>query len=334
VKTKISPAIVGVFVLGGLTLAFAALFAFGGVNFFARPQRFVVYFNESIHGLDLGSPVKLRGVRLGRVVDLNIRYSSSRNESVVAVVCELSRNTLTDDRGAIIDVSDRGELQKLIDRGLRAHLGVLGLATGMLYVELDFADPKAYPAPVTATVEVKHAVVPAMPSAISEFQANLTEILNDMKRIDFAGIGNDLRGLLVDTRKQINGLDLAALNREWTDAGRSIQALASSKEIPRVVENLNAVINDLRGTLGRIDSAVEPTAVELSATLAQAKTTLASFNSAAVSAREFIAAQSGLGEEAARALSQLGEAASAVQRLADYLERNPSSLITGRKSAH
>jgi len=332
VKTKISPAIVGVFVLGGITLALAALFAFGGVNFFARPQRFVVYFDESIHGLDLGSPVKLRGVRLGRVVNLNIRYSSSRNESVVAVVCELSRNTLTDDRGAIIDVSDRGELQKLIDRGLRAQLGVLGLATGMLYVELDFADPKVYPAPVTATVEVKHAVVPAIPSAISEFQANLTEILNDMKRIDFAGIGNDLRGLLVDTRKQINGLDLAALNREWTDAGRSIQELVSSKDIPRVVENLNAVINDLRGTLGRIDSAVEPTATELTATLAQAKTTLASFNSAAVSAREFIAAQSGLGDEAARALSQLGEAASAVQRLADYLERNPSSLITGRKS--
>ena len=48
-KTKISPAIVGVFVLGGITLALAALFAFGGVNFFARPQRFVVYFNESIH---------------------------------------------------------------------------------------------------------------------------------------------------------------------------------------------------------------------------------------------------------------------------------------------
>jgi len=34
------------------------------VNFFSKPQRFQVYFNESIHGLDLGSAVKLRGVRV------------------------------------------------------------------------------------------------------------------------------------------------------------------------------------------------------------------------------------------------------------------------------
>ena len=65
-KTKVSPTIVGLFVLGALTLGVAALLMFGGVNFFSKPQRFVVYFEESIHGLDLGSPVKLRGVRVGR----------------------------------------------------------------------------------------------------------------------------------------------------------------------------------------------------------------------------------------------------------------------------
>lgn len=330
-KTKISPAVVGIFVLGAMVLALAALFLFGGVNFFAKPQRFVVYFNESIHGLDLGSPVKLRGVRLGRVVDLNIRYSASQNQSVVAVVCELSRNTLTDDRGALIDVSNRGELQKLIDRGMRAQLGVLGLATGLLYVELDFADPSEYPAPVTDTVDLRYAVVPAMPSAISEFQANLTEILNDLKRIDFAGLGKEVRGILVDTRRQINGLDLAGLNREWTKAGRSVDALASSKEIPRALENLNTVLDDLRATLGRIDKVVQPTASELASTLAQAKETLSAFNTAAQTAQQFIAAQSGLGEEAARSLNQLGEAAASVQRLADYLERNPNALLSGRK---
>ncbi len=322
---------VGVFVLGAMLLALAALFSFGGVNFFAKPQRFVVYFNESIHGLDLGSPVKLRGVRLGRVVDLNIRYVAAQNQSVVAVVCELSRNTLTDERGVLIDVSQRGELQQLIDRGLRAQLGVLGLATGMLYVELDFADPLEFPVPVTDTVEVKYAVVPAMPSTISEFQANLTEILNDMKRIDFAGLGKELHGILVDTRKQINGLDLAGLSREWSKAGRSVDALASSKEIPKTMENLNVAIDSLRSTLGRIDQAVQPTVDELAAALSQAKVTLSTFNETARTAQQFISAQSGLGAEAGRALTQLGEAAAAVQRLADYLERNPNALISGRK---
>ena len=46
------------------------------MNFFSKPQRFVVYFDESIHGLDLGSPVKLRGVRVGRVADLVVMVNA------------------------------------------------------------------------------------------------------------------------------------------------------------------------------------------------------------------------------------------------------------------
>jgi hypothetical protein len=64
-KTKVSPAIVCAFVIGAFALSVIALLSFGGVSLFSRPQRFVVYFDESIHGLDLGSPVKLRGVRVG-----------------------------------------------------------------------------------------------------------------------------------------------------------------------------------------------------------------------------------------------------------------------------
>ena len=63
-KTKVGPAIVGAFVIGAFVLGTIALLAFGGVSFFSKPERFVVFFDETIHGLDLGSPVKLRGVRV------------------------------------------------------------------------------------------------------------------------------------------------------------------------------------------------------------------------------------------------------------------------------
>ena len=49
------------------------------------------------------------------------------------------------------------------------------------------------------------------------------------------------------------------------------------------------------------------------------------------SAQTFISAQSGIGEELASTLSHLNEAADAVKRLADFLERNPNALITGKK---
>jgi len=330
VKTKVSPAVVGLFVLGALVLGIVALLMFGGVNFFSQPQRFVVYFNESIHGLDLGSPVKLRGVRVGRVVNLNVHYDERVNRSVVAVVCEFSKNMITDSKGSVVDVSDRAELQHLVDKGLRAQLGVLGLATGLLFVELDFLDPNEYPADTRLT-EAKYAVVPAVPSAISEFQSNLTEILNDIRKVDFAGIGRELKQLLADAHQQLQGLDLKATMVQWQKTGAAIETLARTPEIKDTFANLNAAVTQLRGTLTKLDAAIGTNGAQLEVTLAQAKEALGSFNTAAKTTRAFIAAQSGLGDETTRAMQQLADAAEAVQRLADFLERNPQALISGKK---
>ena len=330
-KTKVKPAIVGAFALGAFALGIISLLAFGGVNFFSKPQRFVVYFDESIHGLDLGSPVKLRGVRVGRVADLVVRYDERKNHSVVVVTCEFSRNTLTNGQGALINVADREELQTLIDHGLRAQLGVLGLATGLLFVELDFRDPKDYPADAR-TVEVKYAVVPAVPSAITEFQASASEILSKIKKIDFEGLSVELKKLLIDSRRQMDGLDLKGLLAQWQRTGAAVETLAASPDIKQAFTTLNATLVDLRATLAKLDGQVATTGADVHTTLAQAQTMLQNFNATAGTLRNFINAQQGLGEGAGAAFGKISEAADAVQRLADFLERNPNALLTGKKA--
>jgi paraquat-inducible protein B len=311
-------------------LGFVALISFGGVDFFSRPQRFVVYFNESIHGLDLGSPVKLRGVRVGRVVDLNVRYDAAQNQSMVAVACELNRNVIADRDGTNVDVSDRDVLQKLIDHGLRAQLGVMGLATGLLFVELDFYNPHEYP-PDPRAPESKYAVIPAVPSAISEYQASLSVILADLRKVDFAGLSKELKGLLVDTRKQVNTIEVKELLAEWTKAGQSVNALATSPEFKQAFVHLDAAIADLRGVLAKLDAQIDPAGAKFGETLAEAKRTLETFNTTAVTLRRFVSAQQNLGADADQAFTRLAAAADAVQRLADFLERNPTALISGRK---
>ncbi len=329
-KTKVSPAVVGVFVLGALALGLIALFSFGGVNFFSKPQRFVVYFDETIHGLDQGSPVKLRGVRVGRVASINLRYNATANESVVAVVCELSRNILSDERGLPIDVSNRAELERLIDRGLRAQLGVIGLATGLLYVELDFFDTAEFPMP-DGPRDDRYAVMPPVPSTISQFQASFTEILANMKQIDFGRLAGELQGLLTDARRQLNGLDSKALVTEWTKAGASLNALTTDPQIKSTLTNVNDAVTDLRALLARIGAQVEPTAEGFNTTLAEVRGSLESFERVLNSFGAFVNAQQGLGDGANQAFHQLAEAAASIQRLADFLERNPGALLTGRR---
>lgn len=322
---------VGAFVLGACALAVVGLLAFGGVHFFYQPQRFVVYFDESIHGLDLGSPVKLRGVRVGRVVDMSVRYDAGKNHAVVAVVCELSRNVITDERGAPIDVTSRAKLQSLIDHGLRAQLGVVGLATGLLFVELNFVDPQEFPPPENKAADIKYAVVPSLPSAISEYQASLTEILSNLKKVDFAGMSADVKRLLATVDKEVSGADVKGVLSEWREAGAAVKELAASPEAKQAFANLNSAIADLRGVLAKLDAQVTPAGENLAAALKEARAALERFNAAAASMQHFIEAQNWVGDEAARTLQQLGDAADAVRRLSEFLERNPNALVVGKK---
>lgn len=334
-KTKVSPTVVGLFVLGALLLAVVALFSFGGVNFFSRPERFVVYFDETIHGLDHGSPVKLRGVRIGRVVGMNVRTLPAASgggepRAVVAVVCELSRDVVADGKGAPVDVSDRGELQRLIDEGLRAQLGVQGLATGLLYVELDFYDPARYPAKTRADMASTLVEMPAVKSAISEFQANLTEILNDIKRIDFARMAEELQGLLADTRRQVNSADLATVSREWAEAAKTIRTLVDSPQTRELLANGASASRRLDAILASVEKNAGPSAEELGLAIKETRAALTEFTETTTVIKRFVHAQQNLGDDASKAFVRLGDAAAAVARLADFLERNPNALLSGR----
>ena len=329
-KTKVSPTVVGFFVLGAFFLGIIALLSFGSFNFLTKPEQFVVYFDESVSGLDQGSPVKFRGVRVGRVAKISVPYNADTKQSVVAVLCEFNRNVLTDTRGKPIQLSNRNELEDLIAAGLRAELGILGLATGLLYVELDMKDPLEYPVPRRDLVPIDYVIIPAAPSAISEFQASFAEILANIKDVDFAALTTEMHGLLTDTREQIQKLDTATISTEITATAQAYREIAQSPHIPSILQKFDTALDNLTSTLQDIEGSLKPTAAELALTLQRLRGSLDSLETATDSASRFIASQSGLGTEAADALRQLGEAARAVGRLADYLERNPNALLSGR----
>ena len=331
-KTKVSPAVVGAFVLGALALALVALISFGGVNFFAHPERFVVYFHEPTHGLDAGSLVNLSGVRVGRVVDLNVHYDATTGDSFVAVVCELNKNKIRDALGEPFDVTVPGRLKQLVDRGLRAQLNVISLATGVLYVELDFLDPKVHP-PGEPGPASPYTIVPSVQSTTSQFQASAEEILSKVGQVDFAGLSTELKALLVDARRQLDGLDLKGAVAQWKSTGASVQALAQSVDIGRALQDAEATMADLRRTLQKLDTQVDANGQNLQAALGQVQATLREFDATAVTVRHVVAAQQNLGDGANQALAKLADAADAVQRLADFLERNPNALLTGKKPA-
>ena len=320
------------FVLGALALGMIALLSFGGLSLFSKPQRFAVYFDESIHGLDLGSPVKLRGVRVGRVVDTVVHYDDAANKSVVVVTCELNRNVITDVKGAQLKVTGPQDIQTMVDHGLRAQLGVLGLATGLLFVELDFFDPAQYPAPVLAD-QPKVVVIPSMISAISEYQASLSVILSDLKKVDFAGLSKEVKTLLTVTTQKMNALDTKTLGDKVGHAADAVAAFVESPEAKQTFANLNEALAATKAAIAKIDSQIGPVSEDLKATLAAAQTAMKTLDTAAATTKQFVQQQGQVGDEVTLALRQIAEAAGALENLANAIERNPSSLIVGKKKS-
>ena len=62
-----NPKLVGVFVLGAIALTIGVLAVLGGGKLFQRRTPVVMFFQGSVTGLNVGSPVNFRGVRVGQV---------------------------------------------------------------------------------------------------------------------------------------------------------------------------------------------------------------------------------------------------------------------------
>ena len=282
----------------------------------------MAYFNESVQGLDVGSAVKLRGVRVGRVASIRVHYDANSRQSQVAVVAELDPKVISDNEGKLIPTTDRPTLQRLIDEGLRAKIDLVGI-TGLQFVELDFFDPLQFPPPAPVG-ESPYAVVPTLRSGLSELFANLTKVANNLNKVDFAGMARELQSLLATANRQVGEADLKKLVAKVTAAAESIETLASSDEAKAAFGNFNRTATGVQGLVAKLNNQVEPVSAEL-------VRSLHSFHDAAESVQKLLGPQSGMGDEAIKTLRQITEAAASLQDLADFLERNPNALITGKK---
>jgi phospholipid/cholesterol/gamma-HCH transport system substrate-binding protein len=132
---KISPAMIGAFVLGAVALIVIAILVFGSGRLFRQTRTFVLYFDSSVNGLRVGAPVKLKGVEIGSVKDIRIQVGQGTGADEIPVIIEIDLKKLTR-RGAPAAAEatvDPEAMQKVIvDRGLRGQLDMESLEGTMI----------------------------------------------------------------------------------------------------------------------------------------------------------------------------------------------------------
>jgi paraquat-inducible protein B len=340
-STRANPTVIGAFVLGAAALLVAGVLVWGGTSWFGTNLRFVMFFDSTVIGLQKGAAVTYRGVRLGQVSDIQVRWGTG----LVGVYITVDPTVLK----GVKPKDVRAEIERSIKLGLRAQLRTESLLTGVLYVAFN---------PLPDTPIVLHGLdksvteLPTVPSTADVWAAKLEKFAESIESLPLGQIAQGVVATLDDT-----------------------QRLLKSPELGRTIRNAEAVLADTRGLVAKVDTLVRdvnaqvsPLAKDTQATLRAAQTALADVPQLVADARRLIVKvdnhadpllaslektsdsargaldqahvtltgvdgtlnqDSALGWELVQMMRDLRETSRALRSLADYLERMPDAPLYG-----
>ncbi|MGA8655782.1 MAG: MlaD family protein [Chthoniobacterales bacterium] len=326
---KANPALIGAFVFGAILLAFGALIFFGAANLFTKKAVRVSFFDQSVSGLAVGSNVKFKGVTIGKVSRVVLAFRGEGKPAFVKVFYEIDPTVVERGLGTKIDLFDEKLNERRIQDGLRAKLDFESLISGQLYLALDFFKN---PAPAVFHKEYLEGNVfeiPVQPSDIEAILGNLTKAISNLGNIDFLSISKDLQSLLTSTREGIDSMKLDQLGASLTRTSDSVSNLVNSEDVKGALASVHQAFEQLNITLKKLET--ETLAKNLNPTLEQAKATMTQLQASTAELNRMLKPNSGFRYQLDSSLSQIGAAADALQRLSEFLERNPNSILFGRK---
>ena len=323
-KNKISPAAIGMFVMAASIIAVAAVMVFGAAKFFSRTENFISFFSESVNGLDVGAPLKYKGVKIGKVEGIFISSSKNIKESSVSVVYSIDIDQLRRKTGT--DFKDYSDwMDEQIAEGLRAKLNYQSIVTGMLYIELDFIADKGekYDLKYGGT---RFKEIPAAKSGLSELAKGFEKTMADVAKIDFAGIGQNVHSAIVKVNEKLDAIDAKAISDNAVSALKGVDDLVRNRDVAEAIKKLDVLLSDS-------DALVNDARAELKNFSSSGASLAARLDEVLRNVNSVVAPQSPLWYQIAVLETTMNDSMSYISNFTDYLQRNPNSLLRGKDNS-
>lgn len=310
----------GLFVVVGFVLTLATVAVLGARSLRKEVGYYVSYFDESVQGLELGSPIKFRGVTIGTVGKIDVAPDRRHVEVTLDLgVAELSRLGLDGATGPGARDTPR-KLEMATD--LRVQLATAGV-TGLKFLQLDFFAVADNPEPVLP-FPVPENYIPAAPSTLKNIEDSLVRTMNRIPELadQMASIFARVDRLLGDVE----------------DKGVPEQIIATLETTNRILRQAQGKIEQV--DTGKLSKQAEKTLGGLDETVTRMNTLLASVDgdkgllSSVARASDAVGDTArnadGLGSQLEDTLKAVEQAAKSIHKLAAALEQDPDMLIKGR----
>jgi paraquat-inducible protein B len=257
---------------------------------FAQRVPFIVEFEGSVHGLEIGAPVEFRGIKVGNVTDIHLEFDPATGRVRIPVTLDFEPQRVERAGLAPSARSDLGRvmaaMNELVARGMRAQLRTASLLTGQLIVAFDFF-PDAPPAKITFEGNIPK--LPSVPSSTDSLATSASELLTRLSALV----------------ERVNKMPIEDVLKEAQSVMASYRALANAPE--------------LRQSLGALGK-----------TLTDADQSLQRLNGLLASAQTGYGDNSEVRRQLVELLRGLQDTARSVKQLADTVEEHPESLIRGK----
>ncbi len=319
---------VGGLVVIGVAMLVGAIILLGG-NSIQHGRTYETYFRDSVQGLDVGAPVKYRGVTVGAVTQIALTSAVYGRNLPDALRRATFRTVLVRFE---VDTARVGELPSAdsVSRGLRARTAPQGL-TGVSYVELDFTDAARYP-PLDISWTPRYEYIPGMPSTLAEVQSSATSLLEKLKQVDVAGLANTTLGLIAELRGELGPTgDAHALITQATSTLHDVQSQLDAADLPAAAAELRQTLAATRSleqgpqTRELLRSATEATQ-RLSQAAAALPPLLASLDAVA---RRANAGSADLEAGLVPLLQDARTTVAALRETSEALRRDPGQVLLG-----
>lgn len=308
--------LIGAFVVGGGALALAIIMLFGHMRFFASSREAVVVFQNAITGLTVGAPVNFRGVKVGSVKSITLRFDPKDHKAYIPVVLTLEPDQIH----VVHDVPGGTKVQMpdMIANGLRAELNLQSFVTGQSNIELDFdkSSPVVLHPRITDMVEI--------PARLSTME-KLKDTLGQLPVKDMAHHADETLRSIQSLSDKLN-TDLPPLV-----ASMKITTDRSQDTVLAATQAIRDLQNKLDITLSKMDTLLQTGTQQLSGRGADIHATMVSATKALDSLQSVISPRSVDRANLDAALRDIASAAASLRGFASDVERNPQLLLMGRR---
>ena len=298
----------GAFVVVSLFILATGLFLLGGRKWFQPTFMFETYFDQSVAGLDVGAPVRFRGVPLGHVAAIltsaatyeqSVPLDKRREYIVVRVEVNLSGQEAA---------QMRRDAESLAAKGLRAQTQLAGI-TGQQYLALDFLDPKKY-APLPFDWTPRYLYLPSAPSSAGEIIAKAQSFLASLNEADIQRLGQNLNTLVRDLDTKLGEIPVTDLATHLQGALKTANStlsrmdrLLADPSLKQTLDNvavisarvrqmtddgeLDRLVKDLDDTSERLDALVGDNQYDVRATVEDLRTTAGNLRALSESVKRY-----------------------------------------------